>query len=792
MTKQNIINWFRITNWHEFNFSYQLVEVTVDGAGDDSKEFNKAFFNALNFLAHETKGPVSVAYHNGKRFIAVKADAVLRSYSIPGNPLTAVLKPVDGVFTLNAKTMDEQNINLALRFLESSIKYQFNGNKQLWDGGGNIFMKKNPLRHSQDMETDIYHGFKFKLIAEDKDNVFICVDLAYRYTDKLTLDELLKSTPKERHASIVNGRNFLYLNGDDWYTIKGKSVGNSIDSTLVPNTRTTVYDYIRKEGKYANATYKAPLIAKSPTLFHSYSSSSEKIYSGAACLAKGIRYAEDDLHKNSINEPNKRFMRAEIHVKNFFQNLKFNGVKLNVSLKPYKKELSVFSLPSLKFGKNIILDPYEGNVKYGQPIDHFPKRRREFIYKNGIINDSQFTSQYLFIPDSLPFQLAKSIKYYFDNTLKLIAPNFPGFIIHQYSMKSFPYSHKVFTDLKKYIEEKQLTGGNAIFILPEDKGDGGRFNKFLHNIVKKELFDTLKIKCISSRKVQKFLKPGVDRGGNPIYYVPDALVRDFKSYQANTIFEHLIINRKWPYALANNLNHDLYIGIDAHEFYAGFVFFFKNGEKVVFDTEKVAKPIGSFRNEKINHKVIEEKIVAVLSRHLKVGEDVPKSIVILRDGVSFGEEAKALEGALVRLEDLKLLKKNEITCAVVDVAKSSAIPVRAATFIGDSNSLDNPLSGTYLQVNKSSAFIFNTGAPYKVPGSSNPIQVSLSSGNIDFIKVLEDVFKLTQITFSSPDRPTSLPLPLKLIDTLIRDVAHEYDFATTQQKEVSIVQPSLN
>ena len=79
MTKQNIINWFRITNWHEFNFSYQLVEVTVDGAGDDSKEFNKAFFNALNFLAHETKGPVSVAYHNGKRFIAVKADAILKS-----------------------------------------------------------------------------------------------------------------------------------------------------------------------------------------------------------------------------------------------------------------------------------------------------------------------------------------------------------------------------------------------------------------------------------------------------------------------------------------------------------------------------------------------------------------------------------------------------------------------------------------------------------------------------------------------------------------------------------------
>lgn len=792
MTKENIINWFRIDNWHEFNFSYKLVEVTVDGAIENSKEFNKAFFNAQNFLIHDTRGPVSVAHHNGKRYLAVKADANLRPSTVQGNPLTAVLKPIDGVFNLTSATMDESNLDLALRFLESTMRYQLNGNKNLWDGGSNTYLKRVPLRQSQDIETDIYNGFKFRLIALDKDNVFVCVDLAYRYTDKLTLHELLKNLPKERHSSVVNGRNFLYLNGDDWYTVKGKSVGNGINVTQVPNTRQTVFDYIRKEGKYATATYKAPLIADSPTFFHSYTTSTDKVFSGASCLAKGIRYAEDDLHKNSINDPNKRFIRVEAHIKNFFQSLKFNGVTLSINTKPLSKELHVFNLPSLKFGKNAILNPYEGNVKYGNPIDHFPKRRREFIYKNGIINDSQFTTQYLFIPDDLPFALAKSIRFYFEKMLKMIAPNFPGFVIHKYSIKAYPFSHKVYSDLKKYIEQNQLTGGNAILVLPEDRGDGGRFNKFFHNIAKKELFDSLKIKCISARKIQKFLKSAIDRGGNPIYSVPDGLMRDYTSYQANTLFEHLIINRKWPYALADRLHHDLYIGIDAHEFYAGFCFFFKNGEKIVFDVEKVAKAVGSYRNEKINYKVIEDKIVAVLERHLKVGEEIPQSIVVLRDGVSFGEEAKALEGALKRLEQAKLLTASEITTAVVDVAKSSAIPVRAAGFIGNSNSLDNPVSGTYLPVNEKNAFIFNTGAPYKVPGSSNPIQISLSSGNIDFVKTVEDIFKLTQITFSSPDRPTSLPLPLKLIDTLIRDVAHEFDFATTQQKEVSLKQPNLN
>ena len=355
--------------------------------------------------------------------------------------------------------------------------------------------------------------------------------------------------------------------------------------------------------------------------------------------------------------------------------------------------------------------------------------------------------------------------------------------------RKFYFAH----ELSNFHFTHPLTGGSAIFVLPESNDDGRRFNKALHNVVKKELFDVIKVKCVSAEKLQSFLKPTLDRMGNPIYEVPDGLMKDFKSYQDNTLFEHLIINRKWPYALADKLNHDLYIGIDAHEFYAGFVFFFGNGEKIVFDIDKVAKPIGSFRNEKINYRVIADKIVAVLSRHLKVSDKKPNSIIILRDGVSYGEEEKALVNALDRLAQENLIEKSAVKTGVIDVAKSSIVPVRTAGFIGHSNSLANPVSGTHFYMNRGKeAFIFNTGSPYKVPGSSNPIHVSYTCGNIDFEKAVEDIFRLTQITFSSPDRPTSLPLPLKLIDTLIRDVAHEFDYATTQQQETTIPEPSSN
>lgn len=790
--KTNIINWFRLSNWSEFNFQYRLVDVKVEGVGNDTKMLNKAFYNALNHLAYSTKGVVASAYHENKRYVAVKADAVLKQETIAGSPLNIVLTPLEGIHHLNVNTMDERNLDLAIKFLDSAINWQLNKNKNLWDAGNNTFLKKIPLPLSSDMETDIYHGFKFKIIAEDKYNIFICIDLAYRYADKKTLSEILKSLPKERHNDFVSNRNFLYLNGDDWYTVKGKSIGGPISEHIMDKKNVSVFDYIAKDGKYANAKFKAPLHKNSETLFYTYSSNAIKTYASAACLAKRIRFAEDSLHKHSINDPNNRFFRAEKCITNYFQNLQFNNVHLNIDTKPYKKNCKAFELPALKFGKNAILNPYEGTVKYGQPIDFFPKRRREYVFKNGILSDTPFTNQYLFLPDKMPLSFGKALKYYFDRGMKNIAPHFPGFIIHQYPTKSSPFAHKVFSDLKKYIDENRMAGGNAIFVLPENVGDNGSFVKNLHKIIKKELFDTIKIKCVSASSLKRYLKLGVHEKNPMFYSVPDGLMQKFTSYQTNTLFEYLIINKRWPFALAENLNNDIYIGIDAHEFYAGFCFFFGNGEKIVFEVDKVSKGTGTFRNEKINYKVIADKIFTVLKRHLSVSDEKPRSIIILRDGVSYGEEEKALSDAMQRLTQANLLNAELVKTGVIDVAKSTAVPVRAAAFNGNYRSLANPDCGTYFMMNKRDAFIFNTGKPYSVPGSSKPIHVSFVHGDIDFEKALEDIFRLTQITFSSPDRPTSLPLPLKLIDTLIRDIAHEYDFAFTQDKEIKTFELSLN
>ena len=789
----NITNLFRIKNWHELKFQYQLVNVSVQGTGHDERQQHKAFYHALSHLASVTKGPAAMAMHRGRKYVAVRGDAILKREVIAGSPLNIELLPLDGVFEFCSASIDNSNLEMAQRFLESAVNWQLGHQTVLWNGGINTFLKKQPLPLSNDIETDVFPGFKFKVVVQDKDNVFICIDLAYRYADKKTLDQALACLPKERQAQYVNDRNFLYLNGDNWYTVKGHSTGTAIDQhrITVQGKSMTVLQYIQQQGKYSNAIHKAALHPKSPTFFHTNGLKSDRPLAGAACLAKRIRFAEDNLHKLSINEPNKRFTRIEAFVQSYFQSLSFNGIALQVDRKALAKNCQSFPLPALKYGKGVILDPLQGTGRYGHPLDDFAKRRREFIYRNGIISQHAFTPAHIFFPDTLPLNFGQAVKYHFEKGMKQIASHFPDCTLHQYSMHSAPFAYKVFADLKQYIEKNNLGGTSILLVLPETAGDGGRFNQAFHQVAKKELFNIVKVKCVSADKLKGFLKLGAYSRQPLQYSVPDALMRSFKSYLSNTLFEFLIINRKWPFALANPLHHDIYIGIDAHEFYAGFCFFFGNGEKIVFEIDQVAKSVGSFRNEKIHHKVISDKIRDVLARHLRVNQDKPRSIIILRDGVSYGEEEKALQTALRELSDMQLLDGASVHTGVINVAKTSAVPIRVASHDEKNHSLYNPDCGTYLyldEANKKDAFIFNTGYPYSVPGSSQPIHVSYVCGNINFGQALQDIFNLTQITFSSPDRPTSLPLPLKLIDTLIRDVAHENDLATIRQKESTVTQ----
>jgi hypothetical protein len=788
--KKITLNLFSIDNWQELKFDYRLVGVEVEGGLSEGKDYHTAFNNAMKHLASVTRGVVTDTWHNGRKYIAVRSDVQLSTIVMPGSPLDITLTPLPQAFVFDG-TAGEQQIKLAARFIENAIVYQLNRSLKIWNSGNNTFLKKNPVPGHADIQTDVYQGFKFRLHAQEG-QIFVCLDLAYRYIDKQNLSQLLKHIPRDQWGRRVEGRSFLYQNGDDWYTVKGRQIGGTIGEQTLDKDgfRGTVYQYIKTQGKYAKARYPQPLYKQSETFYHTYSKNSSSSYAGAACLAKPIHFADNGLHKLSINDPHRRFHSIEYFIKTYFTGLRFAGKDLAISPKPELRDCEVIPIPGMRYAKNVILDPYQAEGEPGSELYLYPKRRRKYVYDNGLLDDEPYMPQYLFVPDNLPFPLMNALKIQFDMAMKALDKSFPGFELFKYSMKKRPYANLVCREFHDQVIQQQINGSCGIFVLPDAEGNGW-FTHDLHQLLKKELFGVLNLKCINLKKVRRFFREGVTRDGKQVFSVPEKMIRDFKSYQVNTLFKYLIVNKKWPFALAKDLNHDLYIGIDAHGFHAGFVFLFKNGEKIVFDVEKTNKTTGTFRNEKINAGVIKRKIVEVLSRHMRAGEDFPKSIVILRDGLSFGEEQKALLAALKEMREQGVAPKEDIKLAVLEVAKSSAIPIRAA--IPDRNNiLGNADCGTlvYTEPGKD-AYIFNTGYPYKVPGTSNPVHVSLAWGDIDFREAVDDVFAMTQLNFSAPDRPSSLPLPLKLIDLLIRDVSHENDYAHVQAKELEILENEM-
>ncbi|MBB3058720.1 hypothetical protein [Mucilaginibacter gotjawali] len=767
--------------------------VSVEGGKTEGKDYNTSFNNAIKHMASVTRGVVSEAWYDHKKYIAVRSDAELCAITLIGTPLDVYLEPVEQVFQFDPEDRSYENMALAVRFLENAIEFQLKRKKGLWSGGNNSFLKKNPTSNSEDIQTDIYQGFKYR-VHQQNGEFFVCVDLAYRYADKNTLTEILKTLPKEQWASYVLGQSFLYLNGDEWYAVKGSAIGGKIGEQpfIKDDFDGTIYDYITTKGLYANAAEPPKLSKDSLTFYHTYTKDGDKKMEGAADLAKPITLAEDGLHRLSINQPHRRFASAEFFVQKYFQNFSFAGIKLAITTVPFIQPCRIIDFPALKYANGHILDPYQSaSGVRGAELYLFPKRRRKFTYNYGLLNDDEYMSQYIFVPDTMPFAMQKSIKYYFNRAMMQLDKTFRGFELMTYSMKQRPFAEKVCREFEAMVNTKQLNGSYGLFVLPQLEGNNW-FSQNLHKLVKKELFDTINLKCISEKSLKRYMRSAMDTRGAKIYEVPDHKMQDFKSYQVNTLFKYLVVNRKWPYALAKDLNYDLYIGIDAHEFYAGFCFLFKNGEKIVFDIEKTAKKAGNtFRTEKVNSGLIRDKIVEVLTRHLDAGEDFPKSIVVLRDGISWGEEQKALNAAIDKLREDSKIDQSEIKLAVLDVAKSSAIPIRAAV-PDQNNMLDNADAGTVVPIREGKeCYIFNTGFPYKIPGSSNPIRVSLAWGDIDFDKAVDDVFAMTQLNFTAPDRASSLPLPLKLIDLIIRDVAHEYTYANVQAKEYKLLQDTM-
>jgi hypothetical protein len=182
-----------------------LLRVTNLNREIDSSLYESNLSRIAKNIAFELEQPAALVHHGDGRFIAIPADAsnpTLRQSAVPD---VAVLVPENRVEVLDFSNLNDQNLAIALRFLGFYLKSPLMAHPELWGWSHNSFFSRRPVNHSDlSRKIDVYGGFVFGLVADDKKQIYLCLDATYKYIDRYFLTEYLKNpgvTVKEHFSN---------------------------------------------------------------------------------------------------------------------------------------------------------------------------------------------------------------------------------------------------------------------------------------------------------------------------------------------------------------------------------------------------------------------------------------------------------------------------------------------------------------------------------------------------------------------------------------------------------------
>jgi hypothetical protein len=782
--RNHTLNLFKIQNLSNLNFSYRLADFDLPIIDGQEDRLNKQLQKIALKVASLSGGPTAIIKVGNKFQVAIPQDKTFPETVVNVAPMNVKVKLLPELHYLHFSMVGDDNFEIVQKFLDFEIRKQLSKYNDIWKLNSSQFFLKKPKVESGDSGIGVFEGFNYKLIRLEDGNFYISLDLSTKYIDKHPLSYYINTKNADIIGSSYKGRRCLYLNSDNWYAVEVVGFGNPVQEHLFEynGKEHNVYDYILDNaGKRANDVKKV----MKPTdlcLLYKYPKRSMEPHSGCASLAKIVYNTHDkevqSLHRQSIKKPGHRFESIQNYIKQYFKTLNFNGKSLNISMRPVEEQIHNFAFPDLKFNNGKILKVGRSSSAGETPLRDFGLERKKLIELNGVLTNTIFDEQFLVVPDYLDKKLVEAFKKNAEYQIGKLAPIFKGFKIIRYKVQTNHSASQQMQEIERVLQLNNAMDGFALFILPDITFDSRQYIRNFHDSLKNRFYPNLKVQCASAHKIKSYFRSFPVNGSineGTEFKVPENDKYRFRSYLFNLVMEHLIVNRKWPFSLSKNLHYDIYIGIDVHDRFAGFTFFFRNGEKILFFPVAVPQKNRSQRAEKLKAGLLYTMIYDKLKEYIPMFCQNPNGIIILRDGRSFGEEEKALRDVIKSLDEDGLVEKEKIKSGVIDLHKQSAVPLRIALQTNSFDSLENPIAGTYKLINHKEGFIYNTGYPFQIPGSAKPLNLSLKSGNINFLMVLEDIFCQSMLAFSAPDRSNSLPVTIKLIDTLLEPLSNTFE-----------------
>ncbi len=765
-----ITNIYPIVNLNEISAQYRLFKIKGLKGKKDYDALKQFLIRKFSTML---KHPVTIVDIGDEPNLVIKNDEetlkkIESSYDF--NRITIYLELTDKTFELDFVSPNLQVKQICLRFLQFDLNSELRKNQNLWQPytGGPFFLKTPEVFDG----IGVYKGFNFRVIEIPNSGFGITIDATRKFAYAKPLNPYLT---REEFYKRLRGKSFIYQY-NPWYEIQVWEY-DDLNVSQFKVDGTPLIDFVRNTIQKPHSEHLANLQNDSAVLDY-YSTNAETRGAPAGLLFQVLDFQDTnnpEINRKSLIAPQIRFEEINNYKFKFFYRLQFGQNFLKLAEKTLEVDKNVLSFPSFELGNNHVIKSSDfKNVK-----DLARERLNKLNdSKIGFYTKSPLQNQIFVLPRSIHDRQG----HLFINLLKQTVNDMypadkynPTIITYEDRFKEgtdyWAIGDQIIKAVKSNFQKTGMIYG--VVMIPRLEKKAKREHDKLSALVIIEL-KKLGFNCsiIHTDVVnQSFFES--KRDGKVIYNVKNEKVGRLNGYVRNVAINKVLLNcNKWPFVLNEALNADITIGIDVKDNTAGFTIVDKEGKN--FRTELIE----SSNKEKLSADQLAKFLYEAVKEEIKLNSAVViKNIVIHRDGRLFETE---LEGLLIALNKLKeeLLVPSEASLNILEIPKKSFLSVRLFVKKWDNEKqkplYENPPVGLQFYL-RDEAFVCSTGKEFKRDGTSNPLYVKFSNGEMSKEELLNDLFKLTTLAFTKPDDCSRFPLTIKINDVKLSDAASEYD-----------------
>ncbi|MBV6419568.1 MAG: hypothetical protein DAHOPDDO_00791 [Ignavibacteriaceae bacterium] len=759
------ISVFEIHNLIELSCKYRLYRIV--GLSSQSYEFDKNV-NLLTKIASSKSISPCISTNRGNELFVAQPDGyklLPKQIELIRNQITLELLP--DLEYLDFKNLDTATLSLAERFIQFQLQDSVMKQQDIWrPRAGAPFFNKTPDPDfaTYNNDIDLYYGFSCRAVSLQGNKLGVAVDKRTKYLSKHSLPS--KITPELQRKII--GAKAVYEYGKDWFEIKiiEKGAQNSketiIDDKPITQWVAEQYRNIPKTQSFNELEDDCDTIV--------YLNSSEQRRYAPTSMCKICIDTETvgGFHKYSILPPH--IKRRDIYeiVKNRLNNIYFNGVMVNLSQTMTTAQTKRLAIPSLLFGNNRSL-----TVSQLPSIKYLGSTKQQLLYSEeaGFYSSKLLDEQYLVLPNSV---LSNYGNKFVDDLKSAVNKLYGKYSKYEPTVLSYDDTGKksvpnLANKIFSAIDSANVRTGFAVVMVPNLKYSKVRSEDELANAIMSKLRE----KNIHSSVIHtEVCNESFIQSNKGDWIINTARKGKYSGYLRNVaLTKVLLLNEVRPFILKDNLISDLVISIDVKNNVAGFTVVSKNGEHVKF------KHSISGNKELLSAHQIKKYLIELLETFQQATSINIQEILIVRDGKLFNQEKDGINEAIIYLKNKNILS-NLCGVTFLGIRKTSLNPIRL--FRVEYNPtlnrefVSNPMIGTVL-LNDNEAYLMTTGFPYQHDGTSLPLHLTYYEGTLSFEEAVQDIFSLTNLTWTKIDDCSREPLPIKYCDLQLRSIAGDFD-----------------